>query len=112
LTIASLVHAESVDRTLFFSDLDHDVRSVSMPALTTRIPERATDTFETIAVTGEWLTLTELAAETDQSKSTVIRHVQALEVAGVLETDTSGKAKRVRTTLTGDLLSRGWFTPH
>ncbi len=108
LTVASLVLPRQVDRTLFFSDLDHDVRSVSLPDLTARVPERTRETFETIVSSHEWLTLTQLAEATDQSKSTVIRHVQDLEPTGVIEADTSEKAKRVKTTLSGELLSKAW----
>ena len=54
---------------------------------------------------GDWYSLSALAEETDHSKTTVIRHVNDLEAAGVVEADTSQKAKHVRATFTGELLA-------
>jgi len=105
LTVASLVFAREIDRALFFSDLDSTVREWPLPDLTARIPERTAETFETVVTADGWLSLSAIADETGQSKSTVIRHVNDLEDAGVVEADTSGKAKRVRVTFSGELLS-------
>lgn len=105
LTVASLVFARRVDRALFFSDLDSTVREWPLPNLTARIPERTTDTFDTIVLADDWLSLSAIVDETGQSKSTVIRHVNDLEDAGVVEADTSDKAKQVRVTFSGELLS-------
>jgi CRISPR-associated protein Csa3 len=104
LTVATLVFARRVDHTLFFSDLDGDVRDWSLPDLTAQVPDRTADTLEAIVAAGDWLSLSALAAETGQSKSTVIRHVNDLEAAGVVAADTSEKAKRVRVSFTGELL--------
>lgn len=103
LTVSSLVFAHRIDQTLFFSDLDSTVREWSLPELTTQFPNRAAETFEAVVSAEEWVSLTELATETEQSKSTVIRHVQDLEAAGVLESDTSEKSKRVRVAFSGEL---------
>ena len=108
LTIASLVLSHRVDRALFFSDIDQDVRPLSLPELTTRVPERTHDTFEAIVRESEWQTLTSIAEQTGQSKSTVIRHVNDLEEVSVVESDTSGKAKRVKISFSGELLSKAW----
>lgn len=105
LTIASLVFDREIDRALFFSDLDNKVREWFLPHLTARIPKRTTETFETIVSSDGWLSLSEIADETGRSKSTVIRHVNDLEDEGVIEAETNGKAKRVRATFSGELLS-------
>jgi len=105
LTVAALVFAPRVDRALFFSDLDSTVREWPLPDLTARVPDRTAETFEAIVTAGDWLSLSEIVTRTDQSKSTVIRHVNDLEDTGVVESDTSGKAKRVRIAFTGELLS-------
>lgn len=112
LTIASLVFARRIDRALFFSDLDGTVLEWPLPDLTARVPERTGETFETIVTADDWLTLSAIAAETGQSKSTVIRHVNDLQDAGVVETDTSEKAKRVRSAFSGELLSMAGRTTH
>lgn len=106
LTVTSIVYAHSIDTTLFFSDLDNEVREWPLPDLTASVPDRAAGTLDTIVRAGDWCTLSEIAAETDQSKSTVIRHVNDLEAVGVLESDTDNRAKRVRVTFDGELLSR------
>lgn len=105
LTVASLVFTREIDRALFFSDLDSKVREWTLPNLTARIPERTSETFETIVMADGWLSLSAIAEETDQSKSTVIRHVNDLERVGIVEADTSGRAKRVRVNFSGELLS-------
>ncbi|QSG11484.1 CRISPR-Cas associated transcriptional regulator,contains CARF and HTH domain [Halapricum desulfuricans] len=108
LTIASLVFSHRVDQALFFSDIDQDVRPLSLPELTARVPERTQETFESIVTGDGWQTLTGIADGTGQSKSTVIRHVNALEEAEVVEADTSEKAKQVRVSFSGELLSKAW----
>jgi CRISPR-associated protein Csa3 len=105
LTVATLVYARRVDTTLFFSDLSGEVTKWSIPALATDIPDRALDTFTALVEADGWLTLSALTAETGLSKSTVIRHVNDLEAVGIVQGDTSEKAKRVRVTFTGELLS-------
>lgn len=109
LTVASLVYAREIDTALFFSDLDSTVQEWDLPNLTASVPDRAFDTFDNIVSAGDWLTLSAIAAATDQSKSTVIRHVNELEESGVLESDTSQKAKRVRVTFSGELLQRAYL---
>ncbi|MEY7849097.1 CRISPR-associated CARF protein Csa3 [Natrarchaeobius sp. A-rgal3] len=105
LTIAALVLVQTIDQALFFSDLDSTVQEWRLPNLTTTIPKRAIDTFECIVAAEDWQVLSSIADETDQSKSTVIRHVNDLEDAGVVESDTTGKAKQVRAVFSGELLS-------
>lgn len=105
LTVASLVFARRIDRALFFSDLDSSVQEWTLPHLTTHVPNRASDTFGTLVEADNWVTLSTIADRTNQSKSTVIRHVNDLEDAGLLESDTSEKAKRVRVSFSGELLS-------
>jgi CRISPR-associated protein Csa3 len=104
LTVAALVYTPLIDTTLFFSDLDNTVSEWELPTLTTSIPDRAFETLDAVVNADGWLTLSAIADATDQSKSTVIRHVSDLEDAGVVEADTSEKAKRVRVTFSGELL--------
>ena len=103
LTVPSLVVVEKIDRTLFVSDLDHEVRGWELHDLMTTIADRTTETFESIVAAGGWISLTSIADRTSQSKSTVIRHVNDLEDAGVVESDTSDKSKRVRVAFAGEL---------
>ena len=105
LTVAALVYARRIDAALFFSDLDNSVQEWTLPDLTARISDRAFQTFEAIVEADGWLSLSTITEETEQSKSTVIRHVNDLESSNVVVADTSEKAKRVRVTFSGELLS-------
>ena len=105
LTVAALVYARRIDAALFFSDLDNSVQEWTLPDLTARISDRAFQTFEAIVEADGWLSLSTIAEETEQSKSTVIRHVNDLESSNIVVADTSKKAKRVRVTFSGELLS-------
>ena len=107
LTVAALVYARRIDAALFFSDLDNSVQEWTLPDLTARISDRAFRTFEVIVEADGWLSLSTITEETEQSKSTVIRHVNDLESSNVVVADTSEKAKRVRVTFSGELLSLG-----
>ena len=107
LTVASSAMADTIDQLLFFSDIDQEVREGSVPPLSAHVPERARATFQCILGSDGMVSLSTIADSTDQSKSTVIRHVKDLESAGVVEADTSEKAKRVRLSFTGELLARG-----
>lgn len=103
LTISSIVFTEEIDRALFFSDLDSTIRDLSLPSLTARVPERADDTFAAVVAANGWISLSDIAAKTGLSKSTVIRHVQDLEKSDVLETETREKEKFVRPSFSGEL---------
>jgi CRISPR-associated protein Csa3 len=105
LTVASLVFANEIDHMAFFSDLDSTVSECSLPALSSRVPNRVTETFDHIVNAGGWITLSKIAEETGKSKSTIIRHVNELEDSGVIESDTTQREKRVRIEFTGELLS-------
>ncbi|MCU4975044.1 CRISPR-associated CARF protein Csa3 [Halobacteria archaeon AArc-m2/3/4] len=105
LTVTALAFTQIIDQALFFSDLDSTVQEWPLPDLTAQIPNRTKETFEAIAVADDWLTLSTIADETGQSKSTVIRHVNDLEDAGIVEANTTGKAKRVQVAFSGELLS-------
>lgn len=106
LTVAAQAHVSAIDTILFFSDLDNTVSEWELPDLTAQIPDRTVDTFEVVVSDGGWRSVGSITEATDQSRSTVIRHVNDLEDSGVIEADTSGKAKQVRVTISGELLWR------
>jgi CRISPR-associated protein Csa3 len=99
------VYAGRIDTALFFSDLDNTVQTWDLPDLTARVPDRTLDTLNVLVRSGDWHSLSALTDETGNSKTTVVRHVNDLEETGVVEADTSGKAKRVRATITAELLA-------
>jgi CRISPR-associated protein Csa3 len=106
LQIATLCRVDDVDAVLFFSDLDGSVTEWSLPRLTAVVPDRARATLAAVEAADEPVSLSAIADRTGQSKSTVVRHVKALETEGLVESTTDGKAKYVRASFTGRLLGR------
>lgn len=109
--IATLAHERRVDTTLFFSDIDFGVSEWTLPSLRARMPGRTTSTFAAIADASAALSLPELTERVDISKSTVTRHVTALEEEGLVDTWKEGKTKYVRVSLSGRLLRRAMDEP-
>ena len=91
---------------LFFSDIDGSVQEWTLPRLTATVPERATETVTAIDAADGPLSLSEIAGQSDRSKSTIVRHVNELEAQGLVETTRERKAKHVTGSFTGRLLSR------
>lgn len=104
LTISAIVRADDIDQTLFYSDLNSEVREWTLPRLTTQLPQRALGTLDLIMQGDEWQTLSALAAQSEHSKSTVIRHVNDLADAELVETKSVEQVKHVRGSFTGRLL--------
>lgn len=103
LTIAGLAAIDCIELVLGYSDVDHAVRELDLPVLTGSVPAAALDTLELIVQNGP-LTLPELTALTDRAKSTVTRHVNALDDADVVRTWRDGSTKVAEATLGGRLL--------
>lgn len=106
LLIATVLHAPQVTKTFQYTDVDQEVRSIGLPNLTAQIPRSTTSTFALIAQFDEGVSLPELANESDQSKSTVSRHVEQLADADIVETRFEDNTKYVALTQTGMLLRR------
>jgi len=100
---AATAHVPLLDTVLFFSDIDGTVREWELPRLTPVVEETTVDTLESIADVDDWVSIPDLTERTGQSKSTVTRHVTRLEQRGFVETDTRGKTKFTRVTITGRL---------
>lgn len=106
-SIAALVVTEEIDTVLQFTDIDEDVRELRLPELFTSPPAKTHKTLQTIAEFGSETTLPTVAKRSDQSRSTVGRHLDELEAAGAVETGKRGKTRHVSLTLSGQLrLSR------
>jgi CRISPR-associated protein Csa3 len=108
LLLATVLHARDVDRAFQYTDVEQDVRTIEIPDLTTQLPTSAVDTFDLIARLDCEVTLPELAAESDRSKSTVGRHVDALADSGVVDTRMENNVKYVSLSQTGRLVTRAW----
>ncbi|AUX08197.1 CRISPR-associated protein Csa3 [Halalkaliarchaeum desulfuricum] len=104
--IAAVLYAPSIDGAFQYTDVDQEVRTVSIPHLTAQIPRSAVATFDLIAEFNEEIALPELARESDQSKSTVSRHVDDLAGVEVVDTRFENNTKYVCLSQTGRLLRR------
>jgi len=106
LLVASVLHAPRVDHAYQYTDVGQAVRPLAVPDLTAPVPSRATDTFAAVVERGPGVSLSELAVETDRSKSTVARHLDDLVDAGHVETSTEDGARTAAVTETGRLVHR------
>lgn len=102
-TIAALVTADQIDTVLQFTDIDEEVRQVRLPELMAAPPSKTHTTLQAVAIAGQETTLPEIAEQSGQSRSTVGRHLDALESAGAVETEKQGKTRQVQLTLGGQL---------
>ena len=103
LTTAALAHTENIAAALSFSDIDGSVRDVPLPVLTSELPKQAKPTFLTISKADDRVSIPTITDDTGLSKSSVTRHVQMLETAGLVRTEKHGKTKIVELTFSGRL---------
>jgi CRISPR-associated protein Csa3 len=106
LLTGTVLHTSLVDRAFQYTDVDQEVKGLSIPNLTAQIPSNAVDTFELIATFDGEVTLPELAAESDRSKSTIGRHVEALADVDVIMTRMETNTKYVSLSQTGEFMYR------
>lgn len=106
LLVAAVLHAPRVDQALQYTDIDQEVRTLQVPNLTAQLPTNAIITFELIAGFGQEVTLPELAAESEKSKSSVGRHVESLAEVDAVSTRMESSTKHVSLSQTGRLLFR------
>lgn len=112
LLIGAVLHASRVNRAFQYTDVDQEVQELSVPALTTRVPSNADETFELIVALDGDVTLPNLAAESERSKSTIGRHVETLAESGVVTTWMEVNTKHIALTSTGELIHRARRTPN
>jgi len=103
LTVATMAHDEIVTTTLGYSDIDGKVRDLELPSLTETPSKGAEMTLQAVAAANPPLTLPALAGEVEPVKSTVTRHVNALEEIGYLTSWTENRTKHISLTLSGQL---------
>lgn len=104
LTIAAVVHAPAIETALQYTDVDQSVREWDVPNLCATVPEEWWSTLDVVEREGPDVSIPDLHAATDKSKSTISRHVSGLEREDLVETAMDGKTKRVSPSVTGRLL--------
>lgn len=102
-TVAALVLRDEIDESLQFNDIDGSVQEVQLPDLLTPISDTAMETLGVVDELGGETTLPAIVEAHDRAKSTVGRHLDALESAGAVETTQEGKTRLVGLTLAGEL---------
>lgn len=103
LTTAALANVDVIHETLTFSDVDGSVRDVELPMIRGDIPEAIEPTFVAIAEANGEMSISSIVDATDLSKSSVTRHIQRLERANLVRSETRGKSKFVELTFSGKL---------
>ncbi|WP_135855259.1 CRISPR-associated CARF protein Csa3 [Halorussus salinus] len=105
LTVVSAVHADRLEQTYVFSDIDQSVQEWTLPPVTAPVPDAAAETLRSVAATGP-CSLSTLAEQTDKSKSTVGRHLDTLEEIGLVRSWMEGKHRHIEITDAARLLTR------
>lgn len=101
--VAALVANDQLDTVLQFTDIDEEVQELRLPELMAPLPSKTNQTLRTVAQLDGETTLPVVAERSGQSRSTVGRHLDELEMAGAVETAKEGKTRHVELTLGGRL---------
>lgn len=103
LTIAAVLHAPSIEKTIQYTDIGQDLRSISLPNLCADVSPETVDTLRAIDDLGPDVSIPDLEEYLSTSKSTVSRHVGQLQTDELVETSTRGQTKHATITLGGRL---------
>lgn len=103
LTVAAIARPNIVDLALQFRDVDEKIEEIDLPNLMGRPSDATLDTLRYLVSIDESTTLPGISDETEKSRSTVGRHLDALESDGAVETWMEGKTRHVAPTLAGRL---------
>ncbi|WP_407045741.1 CRISPR-associated CARF protein Csa3 [Haloarcula laminariae] len=103
LTIATMAHERAVESTLGYSDIDGQVRTWAVPNITAMPSDGQRRTLAAVDGADSSVPVPELTTQRDVAKSTVTRHVNALERDGFVETRIEERSKYVSITLAGRL---------
>ena len=103
LTVAAIARPNVVDLALRFRDVDEKIEEIVLPNLMSGPSDATLDTLRYLVSLDESTTLPEMSDEAGKSRSTVGRHLDALESDGAVETWMEGKTRHVVPTLAGRL---------
>ncbi|ODR80892.1 DNA-binding protein [Haladaptatus sp. W1] len=102
-TIAALVVNDQLDTVLQFTDIDEEVKELALPELMEPVSAKTHPTLRAVSEADGESTLPAIAKQTEQSRSTVGRHLDDLEAADAVETVKQGKTRHIKLTLGGRL---------
>jgi len=103
LTVAAVARSDVVDLALQFRDVDEEIEEIGLPNLMSRPSDATLDTLRYLVSIDESTTLPIISDETGKSRSTVGRHLDALESDDAVDTWMEGKTRYVTPTLAGRL---------
>ncbi|SEQ30302.1 CRISPR-associated CARF protein Csa3 [Natrinema salaciae] len=103
LTVAAIARPDVVDLALQFRDVDEKIEEIGLPDLMGRPSDATLDTLRYLVSIDKSTTLPGISDETGKSRSTIGRHLDALESDGAVETWMEGKTRHVAPTLAGRL---------
>jgi len=106
LTFATVAHADLVDTALQYTDIEQEVREWRVPNLIADVSERVRPTLAVIANDDREVSIPDITARSDASKSTITRHVRELSEAELVDTRTTGNTKFATSTTAGRLFLR------
>lgn len=106
LTTATLTHSNEIATVVTFSDIDGSVRELESAAVTASVPDNVASTLVAIGGGTDPVSVPTLTEELDRSKSSITRHVNQLEEAGLVRTEKHGRTKIVQVTFAGELYLR------
>ena len=104
LTVAAIAHAQTIESTLGYSDIDGQVRQWLLPNITVSPSDGQRKTLTVIEKHGPEVSIAELTSKRETAKSTITRHVNGLESDGLVTAQTEDRSKHVSITLSGRLL--------
>ena len=103
LTVATMAHQQVVDSTLGYSDIDGQIREWGLPNITATPSDGQRETLTVMDTSDTEVSIPELTTQRDAAKSTVTRHVNALESDGFVTSRSKDRIKYVSITLAGRL---------
>jgi CRISPR-associated protein Csa3 len=103
LTVAAIARPNVVDLALQFRDIVEKIEVIDLPNRMSSPSDATLDTLQHLVSIDESTTLPEISDETGKSRSTVGRHLDALDSDGTVETWMEGKTRHVAPTLAGRL---------
>jgi CRISPR-associated protein Csa3 len=101
--ISCLCNSQKIQKATCFSDIDRNMKEVSLPNIMSILDERSKRILRDVSE-NQPTTITEIAQRLGVSESTVSRHMGKLVEIKALDVFQKGKTKEVNLTLTGKIL--------
>lgn len=101
-SIACMTKAEKISKVTNYSDIDHELREISLPHIVYGLDEKLNMLLKDIAK-NEPTIASEIADRLQISESTISRNLNKLKDLKAIDVDSKGKIKYISTTTTGKI---------